>query len=138
MKEMHYNYFKSSVKNILKNKLLLSFLFILEYFFFGINMFLTNYYLLNYSKPFIEYKQSIPILSISVIHNYHSIFKDCHLHIVIPFIVFILFIIIIVLSHVKTIPKKMTIIFINIFEFLICRLFFIFICDIFSNQLIYF
>lgn len=138
MKEMHYNYFKSSVENILKNKILLSFLFILEYFFFGINMFLTNYYLLNYSKPFIEYKQSIPILSISVIHNYHSIFKDCRLHIVIPFIVFILFIIISVLSHVKSIPKKMTIIFINIFEFLICRLFFIFICDIFSNQLIYF
>ena len=101
MKEIQFTYFKSSVEHIIKSKVIISIIFITEYVLFSINMFISNYYLLNYAQPYNAYKHKIPLLQFSLTHIVHSQFNNGHFSLIIPFIVMIIYLIVIVVAHLK-------------------------------------
>ena len=138
MKELQFAYFKSSVEHIIKSKVIISIIFITEYLLFSINMFISNYYLLNYTVPYNCYKHKIPLLQFSLTHIVHSQFNNSYFNLIIPFIVMIIYSIVIVVAHLKQLPTKAMTICVNVLEFAICRLLFIFIIDVISNQVVFY
>lgn len=138
MKEIQFAYFKSSVEHIIKSKVIISIIFITEYLLFSINMFISNYYLLNYTQPYHVYKHKIHLLQFSLTHIVHSRFNNSHFSLIITFIVMIIYLIVIVVAHLKRLPTKAMIVCVNVLEFALCRLLFIFIVDVISNQVVFY
>lgn len=125
MKEPQFRYFKLAVSNISKNRLFIFVISFLDYFFFGLNMFISNYYFINKRESFQTYKDDIIPLQISITHIIHSQFQDSKISIAIPFIILIIILIFKLLLFLQGIKSSLiAFLYININEFFINRLIF--------------
>lgn len=137
MKEPQFRYFKLAVSNISKNRLFIFVISFLDYFFFGLNMFISNYYFINKRESFQTYKDDIIPLQISITHIIHSQFQDSKISIAIPFIILIIILIFKLLLFLQGIKSSLiTFLYININEFFINRFLTIIFFDIISNQIV--
>lgn len=137
MKEPQFRYFKLAVSNISKNRLFIFVISFLDYFFFGLNMFISNYFLINKRQSFQSYKDDIIPLKISITHIIHSHLHNSKISISLPFIILIIILIFKLLLFLQGIKSSLlTFLYININEFFIHRFLTNIFFDIISNQIV--
>ena len=139
MKEAEFRYYQTVVSSIVKNIFFLVIVFLLDYLIFGINMFITNYYINNKNSPFSKYKDDIFLLKMSPTYQLHSTFKDPDTAVVAPFVILVFFAIFNVISFTSVqMSERVKMIYVTINEFFVHRLFALFYFDIIFNRIVYY